>query len=394
MPAGTTALRLGDYNQQVVLELIRTVAGVSRTEIAERTGLTAQAISKIVRRLVDQGLVRESGTTVPSTLGGRPAAGLHINPSARYAVGVHVDRDETAYTLLDLGGTVVARSRRATPQTGPARVVHQIATVVTRLLERARVPHSHVLGIGVGAPGPLDPTDGMVYSPGGMRGWGTVPLRDLVSERTGFPVSIENDAVAAAIGESWVGPTGRAGIMLFVYLGWGVGAALLIDGHPYRGSNAGSDLYHVPVEPRGPLCACGSRGCVGLYASPAKIVDAVRELRPEGGALDYSQVCAAARAGAGIERRVVTNAARMLSLALVGVTNVLAPDLVVIGGSALEAARFSYEPQIRGALGRHTTYLRHQKVRVEVSSAGADVGAIGAASLVLHATFAPRIPAA
>jgi hypothetical protein len=259
MAPGTTALRLGDYNQQVVLDVIRTVPGVSRTDIAERTGLTAQAISKIVRRLADQDLIQESGTTIPSTLGGRPATGLCINPGARYAVGVHVDRDETAYTLLDLRGTIVARNRRTTPQSGPAAVVRQVAGEVPRLLQSADVPPAKVLGIGVGAPGPLDPVEGVLHSPPGMRGWGTVPLRDLVRERTGSPVWLDNDAVAAAIGESWNARTGRAGSMLFVYLGWGVGAALLIDGHPHRGSTVGSDLYHVPVDPKGPLCACGSR---------------------------------------------------------------------------------------------------------------------------------------
>ncbi len=401
MRTGTTALRLGDYNQQVVLEVIRAGAGISRTAVAERTGLTAQAISKIVRRLVDQGLVQESGAIVPSKLGGRPAAGLRVNSTAGYAVGVHIDRDETAYMLLDLSGAVVARQRRATPQTGSAGTVRQIAAAVPALLERAGVPPAKVLGIGIGAPGPLDPTEGVVDSPGGMKGWRGVPLRDLVSERTGYPVSIENDAVAAAIGESWIGRAGpagragragRAGNLFFVYLGWGVGAALLIDGHPYRGSRAGSDLYHVPVHPEGPVCACGSRGCVGLYVSPAKIVDAVRERRPSAADIDYAGVCAAARAGEAIERRVLTTAARMLSLGLVGTTSVLAPDLVVVGGSAIEAARSVYEPEIRAALARRTANLGDRSIPVEISTAGSDVGAVGAASIVLHAAFTPRIP--
>lgn len=394
MRTGTTALRLGDYNQQVVLEMIRTGAGVSRTGIAERTGLTAQAISKIVRRLVDQDLVRESGASAPSRLGGRPAVGLRVNPGAGYAVGVHIDRDETAYTLVDLGGAVVARQRRATPSTGAARTVRQIGAVVPALLERASVPAGKVLGIGIGAPGPLDPTEGVVDSPGGMKGWSDVPLRDLVSERTGYPVSVENDAVAAAIGESWRGRSEPAGNLFFVYLGWGVGSALLIDGHPYRGSRTGSDLYHVPVHPGGPVCACGSRGCVGTYVSPARIVDAVRAHRPHAEGLDFAGVCAAARAGAAVERRVLTNAARMLGLGLVGSTSILVPDLVVLGGSALEAARFLYEPEIRAALARRTANLRGMDIRVEISAAGSDVGAVGAASLVLHAAFTPRIPPA
>lgn len=166
--AGTNALRLGDYNQQVVLEHIRTAPSVSRVEIAEHTGLTAQAISKIVRKLVEEGLVLEVGTTASSVRGGRPATELRVNPEAAYAIGVQIDRDVTTFALLDLTGAVVDKRRRTTPLSGSRASISQIATVINALLASNGISADDVLGIGVGVPGPLDPDTGIAYSPGGM----------------------------------------------------------------------------------------------------------------------------------------------------------------------------------------------------------------------------------
>lgn len=387
-----TALRLGGYNQQVVLELIRANPGMNRVDIAERTGLTAQAISKIVRKLLQDGLVREAEAVVPSAKGGRPAIGLRIIRKAAYAFGVHIDRDQTVYALLDLAGGVVAREHRATPQTGPAASVRQIDSVVAKLLTRNAVPGDKVLGIGVGTPGPLEPDTGVVHSPGGMTGWKDVPLAKLISDRTGLPATIENDTIAAAIGESWIGKARGAQSVLFVYLGFGMGAALLIDGQVHRGAGLGGEFHHVPVQPSGPICVCGSRGCVGQYVPPAAVVEAVRERRGDKTAKrDYAEICRAAVEGASIERDVLTNAARLLSLALIGIANVLDPAIVVLGGVALDAAKLIHEPELRTAFARRQAYRRGHETPVELSDAGADVGAVGAASLVLHTTYAPRI---
>jgi predicted NBD/HSP70 family sugar kinase len=392
---GTNALRLGDYNQQVVLELIRNEPSVSRVEIAERTGLTAQAISKIVRKLVGEGLVLEGGTTTPSARGGRPATELRVNPEAAYAIGVQIDRDVTTYAVLDLTGAVVAKRHRTTPVIGSHKTITQIGSVINSLLEANNILPDKVLGVGVGVPGPMDPETGIVYSPGGMIGWGTVELERLIHERTGFPVTVDNDAVAAAVGESWVRQSQGVRHLLFVYASWGLGAAFLIDGQVYRGAATGSEFHHVPVDPQGPACECGNRGCVGEYVTPAAVVDEVRRLsglkRRGATELTYQEVCQAARDGEEIDREVLGKAARMLTLGLLGVTNVVPPDLVVLGGSAIEYATEIYAREVSKAFAQRADYQRGQVIPVQFSRVGPDVGAIGAASLVLHTTYSPRV---
>lgn len=403
MRTGTRALRLGDYNQQVVLELVRTRTATSRAELAQRTGLTFQAISKIVRRLVASGLLLED-TSKEAARTGRPPTVLRVDPTAAYALGVHIDRDETAYVLVDLAGTVVARERRRTPRRGgPARSADQIARVTRQLVERSGVERDQVLGLGVGAPGPLDPAEGILDSPGGMPEWGRVHLRKMLVERTGFDVTVDNDAVAAAIGETWTGKAHDVRNLLFVYIGWGLGTALVLDGQVYRGgAGLGGDLYHVPIDPAGPLCPCGSRGCVGQYASPAAILeDARRRSKPgrrrtaSGPATrptpsSYGDVCQVAVSGPSVERDALVHAATMLGLGLLSVVAVLDPDLVVLGGAGLEAARPIYETVIRRTLTERVPLPGQRETRVAISDAGSDVGAIGAASMLLHNTYAPR----
>jgi len=392
---GTNALRLGDYNQQVVLEHIRTAPAVSRVEIAEHTGLTAQAISKIVRKLVQEGLVLEAGTAASSVRGGRPATELRVNPEAAYAIGVQIDRDLTTFALLDLTGAVVDKRRRTTPLSGSRASISQICSVINALLASNGIAADNVLGIGVGVPGPLDAETGIAYSPGGMAGWGTVELARLLRERTGFPVTVDNDAVAAAVGESWARQAHGVRSLLFVYASWGLGAALLLDGQVYRGATAASEFHHVPVDPQGPECECGNRGCVGEYVTPTAVVAEVRRRTPSkrGDSTErtYQEICEAALDGKKTEREVLAEAARMLTLGLLGVTNVVPPDLVVLGGSAIEYAREIYAREISPGFEQRAEYFRGRGVAVDFSVAGPDVGAIGAASLVLHSTYSPRV---
>jgi predicted NBD/HSP70 family sugar kinase len=396
-------VRLGDYNQRVVLELVRTRAANSRAELSQRTGLTFQAISKIVRRLVAAGLVLEEASREPAPTG-RPPTVLRVHPGAGYALGAHIDRDETAYVLLDLAGTVVARERRRTPRGGgPSRSADQVARVTRRLVERSGVDPDQVLGVGVGAPGPLDPVEGILDNPGGMPGWGRVHLKRMLAERTGLDVVVDNDAVAAAIGETWTGKAHDVRNLLFVYIGWGLGTALVLDGQVYRGgAGLGGDLYHVPIDPRGPLCPCGSRGCVGQYASPTAVLEDVRRRSTSrrtrtpshsaGGNASptYTEVCRAAVLGPSVERDALLHAATMLALGLLGVVAVVDPDLVVLGGAGLEAARPIYEPVIRRTLRDRTRLLGQREITVAISGSGTDVGAVGAASMLLHNAYAPR----
>jgi predicted NBD/HSP70 family sugar kinase len=401
---GTNLLKVRDFNQQVVLETIRGASSVSRTEIAHETGLTAQTISNIVRRLLDEGLVVEAGKK-SSARGGKPKVNLEINPDAGYALGAQIDRDEIALVLLNLGGQPLRRVRHAMPASqAPEEVVRVLAKSAEELIQEAGGVGYKMLGLGVASPGPLDPENGVLYEPPGFKNWEEVPIKQMLEDSTGYPVLVDNDAMAAAVGERWVGKARGTDNFAFVYSGWGLGAGLFLEGHIYRGATGtAGEFGHTPLDPNGPECECGNRGCLVLYCAPREIILAVeRRLRAGESSslvpvqlknldrLDLAAIRAAALAGDRVAAEELAASGRMLGRAVVGMVNLLDLQMVVLGGKALGEAAYIYRREVEEAL-RKILYPERREVRVELSGAGEDAGAVGAASVVLHAAYAPRL---
>jgi len=401
---GTNLLKVRDFNQQVVLETIRGTRGVSRTELAHETGLTAQTISNIVRRLLDEGLVVETGKK-SSARGGKPKVNLEINPDAGYALGAQIDRDEIALVLLNLGGQPLRRVRPVMPAgQAPEEVVRLLAKAAKELIQEAGGVDRKMLGLGVASPGPLDPVNGVLYEPPGFKNWEEVPIKQMLQERTGYPVLVDNDAMAAAVGERWVGKARGTDNYAFVYNGWGLGAGLFLEGHVYRGATGtAGEFGHTSLDPNGPECECGNRGCLIRYCSPREIISAVERRLCAGessslryswlkkpGQLDLATIRAAAIAGDRVAAEELAASGRMLGRAIVGMVNLLDLQMVVLGGKALGEAAYIYRREVEEAL-RKILYPERREVRVELSCAGEDSGAVGAASVVLHAAYSPRL---
>jgi predicted NBD/HSP70 family sugar kinase len=394
MRRGTNLPWVRDFNQGVVLEAIRLGGGVSRVEIAHRTGLTAQTVSNIVRRLLGQGLVVEGSD------GGQRRVPLHVNPEAHFAVGVQIDVDETSFVVLDLGGTVVRRRRRATGrEQEPASVIRRVAESIRGLVDDAGVDRDKVLGIGVACPGPLDHRTGVVFRPPNLAGWDRVPLADALSDETGHPVIVDNDATAAAIGERWSGGAQGVRNFAFIYLGVGIGGGLFLEDHAFRGAttNAG-EFGHLTLDPDGAPCSCGSRGCVEAYCAPGRVVAAVerRIAAGESSALAgqpgfrFVDVCRAARGEDALALDELRRAAWRLGCGVVSLVNLLDVELIVLGGKGLGNVGDLFRREIERTVAERAMASDLRPIRVELSRVGQDAAAVGAASLVLHTAFAPQ----
>jgi predicted NBD/HSP70 family sugar kinase len=396
MQMGTNMPKVGSYNRAVVLDAIQVSDGISRVQIAEQAGLTAQTVSVIVRKLLEEGLVIEDGS-LPSS-GGKPRTILRVDPTAGYAVGIHFDPGEISYVLADLAGQPVATLHTdVRPGLAPATVIRQMARTARRMLVEAGVPDDKVLGIGLACPGPLD-ADGVMNFPPRLTGWDHVPIKRLLEEHTGFSVTCDNDAAAAAIGERWAGVARATPSFAYLYLGTGIGGGLFLDNQIYRGRslNAG-ELGHITVVPDGPACYCGNRGCVEAVCCPSAIEATVRA-RLAGGAdstlpaePDHAAICAAAAAGDPLAREVIGEVAARLADAAVSIVNMLDIDLLVLGGPAMHHVAVIYRQVVAEAVATRPLARRLHTVQVETSPIATDAAAIGAASLVFHATYAPRL---
>lgn len=396
MRSGSNGPRMGNFNRNVVLDAIRQSAGISRVELAQRTGLTPQTVSNIVRRLMVDRLVVESGQVRGDM--GKPRTALRINVAANYAVGVHIDPLAIVCVVVDLSGRVVGRAtRRPRPNSRPSSIVNHVVKGVAAALEKSAVSRAFVVGVGIASPGAIDTRTGEVIGPPNLPGWGRVPLRDAIAARLDLPVTLDNDATAAAMGERWVGGASRAGNLAFIYLGTGVGCGLILGDQIFQGptGNAG-ELGHVSIDIAGRQCHCGNLGCLEAYISPAAICAQLGAACPGGsagelGRLDWSDFVAAVEGGNLEVAQAMKLAGDRLADAVVGLVNLLDLPRVVIGGRGLGPLAALFCQTVEERVNTRTLARGARTVEVVPSVAGELVGAVGAASLVLHSSYAPHL---
>jgi predicted NBD/HSP70 family sugar kinase len=397
-PRGANLNRLGTFNESVVLHAIRRSAGISRVELGELTGLAGQTVTNICRRLLDSGLIFEGDKA--RTGRGKPRTSLWINGAARVALGVHLDPAVTTLTMIDLAGESVASQSFPTPSVSePSEVVARIGEALNRLTERSGVDRSLVVGVGVAAPGPVDLERGVVVDPPHLPHWHRVPLRESLSVATGLPVLLDKDVSAAAVAETWAGTVAGNATSVVLYLGTGIGAGLIVDGRVVRGSsdNAG-EMGHIVVDPDGPACGCGQRGCVNTtITSEALVREAVAHglLEPyadEGGGPLPSVHDLYDLADKGEDRAIaiVRRAATGVARAALVITNLLDADKVILGGpywSRLAPYVLAAAPPllVAGAAAH-----RIHSVEIVGTRVGDHLASVGAASLVLDQAFSPH----
>lgn len=397
---GTNLPRMGDFNQSVVVEAIRRAGdALSRTELAATTGLSAQTLTNITRRLLDQGLIAEAGRAINGP--GKPRVLLRLVAESRYSVGVHLDPTVVTVVLLDLTGAVVERRLIPVGAPEPALVIDEMARAIEALIVEAGIDRSRIVGVGLAAPGPLDEANGTVVDPPMLRGWRRVPLRRLLSEATGFAVALEKDTAAAAVGELWTrrGPVDDS--FVFLYLGTGLGAAVAREGAVTRGRTGNlGEIGHIVVDPEGPACACGSRGCVAVTCTPQSIVDeAVRAglLPPnrdddEAAGLEarFADICARAERGDAVATGILDRAARRTAALLGVLTDVLDVERIVLGGPFWGYVSAAYLAELPEHVHGLSATRALREIPIHGTVVGADVGAVGAACVVLDEALTPR----
>ncbi|NUT71021.1 ROK family transcriptional regulator [Pseudarthrobacter sp. C4D7] len=391
---------MGDFNLTVILDAIRrTSGGLSRVELAQIVGLSPQTISNISRRLLDQHLIVEAGKEGSGP--GKPRTILRLNPGGMYALGVHLDPAVTTFVVLDLVGAVVRHSRIKTPGgNDPAAVIATIAAELAQLVEDSGVDQGRIAGLGVAAPGPIDLDNGTVVDPPLLPGWDRVELRDALAKATGYSVLVDKDVTSAAVAETWAGGPSGAGSFVFMYMGTGIGCGIVLNDEVVRGTsgNAG-EIGHIIVDPGGPLCDCGQRGCVKSSAIPQVLVAeaeaaGILEGPPAGNAAEiqqsFAELCARAYAGDEGAAAILDRSAALVARAVSVVTNTLDVERVVFGGPFWTCLSQRYLELVPPLLDANSAARLIHPIEVVGTGVGEDVGAIGAASLVLEHTLAPR----
>lgn len=368
------------FNERRVFHLIRRGEALSRVSLVRSTGLSAQSVGDIIRVLLEQGLIEETGAEPQQGLGRHPI-GVRIRPRGALAFGCSIERDRADAAWIDLTGTVVVsqsvRSEHGEPPGKTIRRVEELYHRLTAKLAASDGPRLPVIGLAL--PGPIDPLSQRLVNPPNFAHWEGIDARALFSADLPLPVQIENVATAAAIGEAW---QLRTVLTNFLYCHWGVGVGggLVLDLETYRGTTGNSlELGHIPVVPNGENCPCGAHGCLEAEASVAAIC---RQAEAAGFPGSFDELIGRAPDEPELDA-LFQRAGQLLAQALVGAVNLFDVDTVVLGGQHLLQASQWLVPAVRQALTDWPIARAVRPVTVLCSELGEAAGAVGAASAVL-----------
>ncbi|WP_458113181.1 ROK family protein [Arthrobacter sp. R1-13] len=381
-PAGGFG-RAGD-----LFQLLRDGKPRTRAELALTTGLARSTIASRIDALMLSGLVGPAGEA--SSSGGRPPSRFAFNPSARSILAADIGATHVIVAVTDLAGTILAERRLSLEVSeGPELVLGRVVEEGKLLLAEAGVGTSHLAGIGIGLPGPVEHATGKPVKPPIMPGWDGFDVVRYVQRSLAVPVLVDNDVNIMALGERnayWPEQEN----FLFVKVATGIGAGIISSGTLQRGADGtAGDLGHVRV-PRGDtvLCRCGNYGCLEALASGPAVAG---ELRAQGLAAQRgSDVLELVNQGNPQAIQALRQAGRDVGDVLATVVNLLNPSLIVIGGS-LGQTGDHLMAGVREVVYRRSLPLATSHLRIASSMAGDQAAVLGASQMVTQHVLSPSV---
>ncbi len=325
-----------ETNELRLLHVIRDRQPISRADLVKATGLRAGTVSVIVNRLIRNSVVHE-GDEAPSS-GGRRATYLQVNSEKAYVIGISIGVEQTQFGVSDFNGRIFGQYTLPTEGDAVQFLKHLSRTISEHV--KSHFPRAKVSGVGVSIPGLIDRMQGHVVRSPNL-GWSDVPVRILLEKEIGLPVSIENDANAAAFSELWYGPMElwSTHCMLFVLVVEGIGTGLILNGEVYGGTRIGLGGFgHIPMDPNGPVCTCGTVGCWEAMASDrATLARFAKNCSGGETARSVRELIALAESGNHCARAELLRTAGYLGRGIKGLSHGLAPGVIVVGGQIASA---------------------------------------------------------
>jgi glucokinase-like ROK family protein len=384
-----------------VLDHVRANLESSRAELVEATGLGRSIVTQRVEALIDHGLLAEDRLG-PST-GGRAPRLLRFRADAGYVLVADLGATSADVALADLSGEIVAhRQEPSDIAAGPEDVLGRVERLFDECIAEAGSFPGSLWGIGIGVPGPVEFESGRPISPPIMPGWDGYEIRERFAEHH-VPVWVDNDVNVMALGELTAGCGRGVDDFVFVKLGTGIGAGIVVDGRIHRGAQGSAgDVGHIYVQAgdREVICRCGMNGCLEAFAGGAALgrdaeaaaregrSEILRSLLEEQGSLSAADVALGSKHGDPVCVELITEAGKLIGQMLTGVVNFFNPSLVVIGGGVAGAGDLLLAT-IRQTIYSRSLPLSTRDLVVRRSALDGRAGVTGAATMVANELFAP-----
>jgi glucokinase-like ROK family protein len=373
---------------------LRTHGPLSRAEVSRQSGLTKATISKIVERLENNNIIERIGRG--DNARGRKSILYSYNASSALAVGIEVRQE-------DLRGVVTqmdANPLRSYSIPMPSTRIEEVITGIMKILENVRSEFNNpVVGMGIGVPGVCDKQrETVIYSE--RLNWKMVPLVELIHQHADLEVYVENRANAAALGEYWLGAGQETESSIFIHIGSGIKAGIILNGELYIGGNGSAgEIGHIVIAHDGPLCVCGKRGCLEALASTTAMTNYMLWMIQNGQAeelaaklsnrvdhLAIDDVLEMAKLGDEIALKVLKESAEYIGAAVAILINAFNPKRVIIGDFANQAPPIFLET-VRETAFQQSFKVPWEGVEIVTSKLGYQSVVIGAAALMLSKDF-------
>jgi glucokinase-like ROK family protein len=376
-------------SQSRVLRLLRDEGPASRAELADRLAVARPRLTADLDRLADIGLIRTGGPA--ASRGGRRSMMVELEPSLRFA-GVDLGATSLTVEVVDAHMNPVASLDEPIDiRSGPRPVLARVAELLAKL--RSDGHFDTLAALGVGLPGPVSFRDGVPVAPPIMPGWNRFPVRERLAREFGCPVVVDNDVNTMMIGERFGGVARTVDNVIFVKIGTGIGAGIVVHGEVYRGTDGcAGDIGHIQAEPDGPVCPCGNVGCLeAMFGGSALARDALSRARSGAspalaerltaqGTLSAVDIGLGAGEGDPTSIGLIRDGGRRVGVVLAGLVSFFNPGMIVIGGGVAGLGHLLLA-EIRSVVYRRSLPLATGNMPVVLSELGGRAGVVGAVVL-------------
>lgn len=387
-------------NISAVLKVLRTKENMSRADIAEITGLTPASVTNITKFLMEAGYLSETG--IGKSSGGRPPIILQLNYDARYIIGVNIGVGIIEVVLTNLEAKIIAKESYEILDNDEekkyGKVLKKLIEMINNVIEESGKPKDKIAGIGMAVHGVVNTSTGVSeFSP--YYNWKNVQLLKDVKEEFQYPVFIDNDVRAMALGESWFGTAQNINSFITINISNGIGAGIIIDNKPYYGIDySAGEIGHVVVDPDGPKCNCGNYGCLETIASNKSLVKKAIKLIKQGAEtsiipidgevenITIENICSEANNGDNLAITLLNDAGRYIGMVVSNMINILNPIQVVMVGKIIFSNDIVLD-SINSTVKKIGFEISTKKVKIVKSMLGDNAAVIGAATLAIIDLF-------
>ncbi len=390
MPLSADASLLKQINYVRILGLLRCNAGLTRAELARRTGLTRSAVTVITAELLADGLIREGATLASQPGGGRPGVELDLNPNGAFFIGVAIEADHIKAVELNLAANIQNKLSIPLNSSDPNLVITQLVQLIDRLRKANPLSDERLRGVGLTTPGTIN-REGVLVRVPGLK-WCGVNLREYIEYHTTLPLFIDNDANAAALAEVYLGSAIQSKSLLFLLLNEGVGSGVVIDHQIMRGANgtAGEVCELIIDDQHLTGSEYGRPGSLGTLVGKAGLLKQYQQQFKK--AVDLQDLVNALEKHDAVACTLVSLWARRLGSGLINIANIINPERIVLGGALTKLLPY-VEDELNQILASELPgngeygFFSTPNSGWNISEFGEDVSAIGGAVLVYQSLF-------